>query len=882
MAAHPTRRKTASPATPAFPRNARDAMQMVFDAHQASQRAFTQLLTTGTDDATRIQRLRDYRESTTRLLLLQHAHNDSGLAPTPWDTTIVAQTLAQQALIEADLTEAGGNGPEAARLRAWVLELAKKELPPLAVAGIQLSLTNQAATEGRFNEALAAFADLRRLFTDAGETTQAVQTTLDEVALLDWLGDYDRALASLKDARALLPAVDAVPASMIGPAGTSFDDQIALLRAQLTAGGRLGQAGGLVQHAAVSRAAVELVEKEARIRKARGEYDKAASLWESVLPYYASLGGAEAIEFQLAVVDRLRGQAGKARDRLARIEPAFSYGLFSGKVAGLRQMQSWAELDLGNASRALTLANQGLAALETNPDEDLAWRLYWRKAAALRALGRSAEAIAAYLDAAAKVDSLRKSPLGYRLDSTSLIIRLPLIEEGIALAAQERDGRSCLRLIETVKARALSSALSVPAAARTTRTGLEREFDAVTQRLDALEYSGLSGAMAGADATTQRQALLDRRLALMEQIRLRDPRWRGLTAPTPFDPDALAAALTERTQAALTLYLSGTVVRAVLVIDGRFEVAEQRLSSDTLQTLRDCADALQPKGPGLNGLDPATFELDASMFVPSALLDLALSRDSLLIAPHNVLHLLPWASMPYNGSRLFERVPVGVIPNLTCALSLGARHAAAPRAALAGVANYPGLPKLIDLPAAGRELDALSALYADRLVTPPLRDGAATESAVRALAARDDTAAAILHLACHGTLDAQDPLGAGVLMADGKIDAAEWAQLRLHYEEVVLSACSTGWRPLAAGRVELRGDDILGLPGALLEAGARAIVVSIPKASDAGTEAFMTAYHRRRASGAPPLTAFCHTQRELLAGHLPPQTWTGIVCYAVQ
>jgi CHAT domain-containing protein len=91
----------------------------------------------------------------------------------------------------------------------------------------------------------------------------------------------------------------------------------------------------------------------------------------------------------------------------------------------------------------------------------------------------------------------------------------------------------------------------------------------------------------------------------------------------------------------------------------------------------------------------------------------------------------------------------------------------------------------------------------------------------------------------------------------------------------------TGWRPQTAQGVTLHGDDVLGLPGALLEAGARSIVVSIPKASDTATAAFITAYHRRRAAGTQPLVAFCQTQSEMLAGGHKPHTWSGLVCYGV-
>jgi CHAT domain-containing protein len=231
---------------------------------------------------------------------------------------------------------------------------------------------------------------------------------------------------------------------------------------------------------------------------------------------------------------------------------------------------------------------------------------------------------------------------------------------------------------------------------------------------------------------------------------------------------------------------------------------------------------------------------------------------------------------------LFERTAVGVVPNLTCALVLDSEPAAAPRAAFAGASSYPGLSQIGSLPFTGLELEQAAALYKGRLVAPVLTDGDATESAVRTLASRSDAANAILHLSCHGTLSVEEPLGSGVLLVDGKIDAAEWMAMRLSYDEVVLSACSTGWRPLAAQGVALDGDDVLGLPGALLEAGARSIIVSIPKAVDEATAAFMVAYHGRRAAGQPPLAAFCETQRELLASGHQPYTWSGLVCYGVR
>ena len=84
---------------------------------------------------------------------------------------------------------------------------------------------------------------------------------------------------------------------------------------------------------------------------------------------------------------------------------------------------------------------------------------------------------------------------------------------------------------------------------------------------------------------------------------------------------------------------------------------------------------------------------------------------------------------------------------------------------------------------------------------------------------------------------------------DGFIDCAEILISGVARNEVVLSACSSGWRPYRVNATELAGDDILGLPGAFLEAGASTILVSIPLAEDAPTRRLNLEYHRRRKSG---------------------------------
>ena len=126
-------------------------------------------------------------------------------------------------------------------------------------------------------------------------------------------------------------------------------------------------------------------------------------------------------------------------------------------------------------------------------------------------------------------------------------------------------------------------------------------------------------------------------------------------------------------------------------------------------------------------------------------------------------------------------------------------------------------------------------------------------------------------------------MNSGLLLADAKIDAAEIARSSVRYNEVILSACSSGWRPTKVQGIELSGDDILGLPGSFLEAGARSVLVSIPMADDRATCRFMTIYHHNRLNRKTPLTSLQETQNTMLSNsEYEPFTWIGFTVYGCQ
>jgi CHAT domain-containing protein len=300
--------------------------------------------------------------------------------------------------------------------------------------------------------------------------------------------------------------------------------------------------------------------------------------------------------------------------------------------------------------------------------------------------------------------------------------------------------------------------------------------------------------------------------------------------------------------------------------------------------LDDYAANLQKSSPNVFKHDlSAEYSIEATDFIPPQLLEAALRADSLVIIPHGIFHLLPWAALIHQGKRLFEYLPVSIFPNT--ALLSGNASTSTPRSvSLLGVSSYPELDstKVSELPSTNPEIGDIAGIYTEAHipVRGPLFAEDATEKRFWGLGEDLHGDGHLLHLSCHATITPQEPMNSGLLLIDSKLDASEVARKRLPFDEVVLSACSTGWRPTKVLDIVLNADEILGIPGAFLEAGAKSVLVSIPKAEGRAARKLVTHYHCRRVAGDPPLTAMRAAQEHMLASHVLPATWAGFALYS--
>jgi CHAT domain-containing protein len=126
----------------------------------------------------------------------------------------------------------------------------------------------------------------------------------------------------------------------------------------------------------------------------------------------------------------------------------------------------------------------------------------------------------------------------------------------------------------------------------------------------------------------------------------------------------------------------------------------------------------------------------------------------------------------------------------------------------------------------------------------------------------------ILHFAAHATVHPQRAsLSALVLGAtgvapehDGLVTAAEWTELRVASDLVVLSACETALGP------RVSGEGVLGLPYALFVAGNRNALLTLWPVADDATARFMRAFFARLVRGESAPDSLAATKRDFASG----------------
>ncbi|MFO0577388.1 MAG: CHAT domain-containing protein [Polyangia bacterium] len=272
--------------------------------------------------------------------------------------------------------------------------------------------------------------------------------------------------------------------------------------------------------------------------------------------------------------------------------------------------------------------------------------------------------------------------------------------------------------------------------------------------------------------------------------------------------------------------------------------------------------------PALAGLSEVVF--GASLWQRLARLR-AEGKQHLLVAPHGPLHFVPFHLLGDSEGDLAARFTVTYLPNVALLLRRKGRAPSARQgAAVFGHTFRAGNPfGLPELPKVEQEVADIAAA----LGTHAAVDAGATRAAVlEALRTRR-----FVHLATHGLHSVEAaafhalflwPAPSATRRDDGRLYAYELLGEPLDGLEVLsLGSCSS-----ALGRFD-ESDNLRGLPGTLLLAGARAILAALWPVTDAAARRFFPRFYTELKQGSSPRQAFARAQQATRADFPEARDW---------
>jgi tetratricopeptide (TPR) repeat protein len=222
----------------------------------------------------------------------------------------------------------------------------------------------------------------------------------------------------------------------------------------------------------------------------------------------------------------------------------------------------------------------------------------------------------------------------------------------------------------------------------------------------------------------------------------------------------------------------------------------------------------------------------------------------LVVVPPSRLHALPWSAL--------HDAPIELAPSATLWWHSTRRPAEATGVAL--VAG-PGLP------GADAEVQMLHQLYPNATVlTPPASTTTTTADTLGCVE--------LAHLACHGSLRADNPTFSALQLADGPLTVHELDLRGIAPHRVVLASCE------AAADAAYVGEEMLGFVSALLTRGTAGLIASPIQVSDLETIPLMAELHRQMIKGARMAEAL-HTARQTVdqSDSAGLATWSAFTAY---
>ena len=236
----------------------------------------------------------------------------------------------------------------------------------------------------------------------------------------------------------------------------------------------------------------------------------------------------------------------------------------------------------------------------------------------------------------------------------------------------------------------------------------------------------------------------------------------------------------------------------------------------------------------------------------------SLAGSRLVIAPHGMLHSLPFHAL-FDGSRyLIDEFTVSYAPSASVYALCQARSTCADGGSLVLGIPDPSVPFVKE------EVGAVAACLPNSQVF--LADGA-TAVCLRQKAPHSR----FIHIATHGHFRRDNPMFSGIRLSGSYLSLYDLYQLRLSAELVTLSGCSTGLNVVAAG------DELLGLARGLIHAGAVTSMLTLWDVQDESSTQLMIAFYRHLSGGCSMPVALQQAMRQLKSERPHPYYWAPFI-----
>jgi len=779
-----------------------------------------------------------------------------------------------------------------------------------AAGKVALNLGNLEARRDRHTEAAAHYREAQSRLTAAGDVELQIAATKGLADMLARRHEFDAALTLYRDAlrSAASRNLAVLTASIEGDLGAMemrrgrYDR--ALVHLQRACSGY--EPLGMPHYLAVAEENLASAYLELNL------LPEALALYERSLATYEAAGLGTDRAWALSQRGRAQGLLGRPTAALASLAEAEAAFGAAGNASGSALARLWqAEVLLRQRqwSAALHHADAAAATLEATRQLSGCLQARWVQAQALRGkeepalaeqVGRSTRdaAVALQLPAAerrcnvllgllardrgdtaearrcfvAAVESIesqrgllpseefRAAFLGENLVAYHELVQLGL-QSGRDTAADE-----ALQWIERARARSLADTLEPEPAAEASGEPRQRDRAQLRLRLDDC-YREMAHPPPDAEDTARRldeaRALEAKLLELGRRSALADGGSTGRIAT--LDLAALHAAL-GRHSALVEYFVSDAALHACVVAGGRVTVHRLPASQPEVQasieqlrfqtdTLRHGAARLEHRLPELGARARHHLQrLYAMLWEP---LVSRLAERRVVVVPHGSLHYLPFEAL-HDGQRYeIERRELCRAPSAVVLLHCLAQPLQFDNALLVGHAD-PRLPHV------HAEIDAVALRFAGARA---LLGEAARGDALR------DTAADVVHIACHAQFRNDSPRFSALHLADGALTVHDVARLRLNCSLATLSACETGVSAV------LPGDELIGLTCAFVSAGAARVLASLWTVQDEAAAAFMRHFYEQLRTRARPGPALRAAQLEMLKTHPHPYFWAAFALH---